>query len=48
MITVTQGVHVTSACGACGGVLVRDLGEFVDRGRLRWGIEGRCRTCSDA
>ncbi|CAL2056017.1 MULTISPECIES: hypothetical protein [Streptomyces] len=48
MITATQGVHVTSDCGACGGVLVRDLGQFVDRGLLRWGVEGRCPTCSDA
>ncbi len=48
MITATQGAKVTSACVACGGVLVRDLGQFVDRGRLRWGIEGRCRDCPNA
>ncbi|WP_346017268.1 MULTISPECIES: hypothetical protein [unclassified Streptomyces] len=48
MITATQGVQVTSACGVCGGVLVRDLGRFIDRGLLRWGAEGRCRGCSDA
>ncbi|MFC7308162.1 hypothetical protein ACFQVC_28555 [Streptomyces monticola] len=48
MITATQGVKVTSTCVACGGVLVRDLGQFVDRGQLRWGIEGRCQACPDA
>ncbi|MCF3131676.1 hypothetical protein [Streptomyces olivochromogenes] len=48
MITVTQGVKVTSTCVACGGVLVRDLGQFVDRGQLRWGIEGRCQACPNA
>ena len=45
MLTATQGVKVTSTCVACGGVLVRDLGQFVDRGQLRWGIEGRCQVC---
>ncbi|MER5942841.1 hypothetical protein ABT121_36750 [Streptomyces sp. NPDC001928] len=48
MITATQGVKVTSTCAACGGVLVRDLGQFVDRGQLRWGIEGRCQACPNA
>jgi hypothetical protein len=45
MITATQGVKVTSTCVACGGALVRDLGQFIDRGQLRWGIEGRCQAC---
>lgn len=45
MITATQGVKVTSTCVACGGVLVRDLGQFIDRRQLRWGIEGRCQAC---
>ncbi|MFI9830800.1 hypothetical protein ACIHIX_24290 [Streptomyces sp. NPDC051913] len=48
MITVTQGVKDTSTCVACGGVLVRDLGQFVDRGQLRWGTEGRCQACPNA
>ncbi|MGN5376574.1 hypothetical protein ACQ4WX_00350 [Streptomyces lasalocidi] len=48
MITATQGVKVTSTCVACGGVLVRDVGQFIDRGQLRWGIEGRCQACPDA
>ncbi|MEU9153535.1 hypothetical protein AB0D59_23950 [Streptomyces sp. NPDC048417] len=48
MIITTQGVKVTSTCVACGGVLVRDLGQFIDRGQLRWGIEGRCLACPDA
>ncbi|MEU8971183.1 hypothetical protein AB0D11_18195 [Streptomyces monashensis] len=48
MITAAQGVKVTSTCAACGGVLVRDVGQFIDRGQLRWGIEGRCQACPDA
>ncbi|GHB51547.1 hypothetical protein GCM10010377_48240 [Streptomyces viridiviolaceus] len=48
MITATQGVKVTSTCATCDGVLVRDVGQFIDRGRLSWGVEGRCRLCSDA
>ncbi|MGV9455060.1 hypothetical protein [Streptomyces sp. NPDC003635] len=47
MITVAQGVEVTSTCAQCGGVLVRDVGQFTERGLLRWGVEGRCRTCQD-
>jgi hypothetical protein len=30
---------------ACGGVLILDTGEFIDRGRLWWGTEGTCQTC---
>jgi hypothetical protein len=48
VITATQGVRLTSECGHCGGELVRDVGQFVDRGRLRWGVEGRCRDCTSA
>ncbi|MFF9490211.1 hypothetical protein [Streptomyces sp. NPDC014676] len=48
MITVTQGVKVTSKCVACAGVLVRDVGQFIDRRQLRWGIEGRCQDCPNA
>jgi hypothetical protein len=48
MITATQGVKVTSTCAACGGVLVRDVGQFIDRGQLRWGVEGRCQACLNA
>ncbi|MEU9035375.1 hypothetical protein AB0D45_10835 [Streptomyces sp. NPDC048352] len=47
MITATQGVEITSSCPACGGVLVRDVGQFIERGQLRWGIEGRCQACSN-
>lgn len=47
MITVTQGVDVTSSCASCGGVLVREVGQFIDRGQLRWGVEGRCLACQD-
>ncbi|MEU6878873.1 hypothetical protein [Streptomyces sp. NPDC046712] len=48
MVTATQGVKVTSPCAACGGVLVRDVGQFIDRGQLRWGVEGRCHGCPNA
>ncbi|MGQ4484253.1 hypothetical protein ACN6LM_002581 [Streptomyces sp. SAS_281] len=44
---ITQGVQVTSRCAACGGVLVRDVGQFTERGQLRWGIEGRCQKCPE-
>ncbi|MEU8438738.1 hypothetical protein AB0F18_38835 [Streptomyces sp. NPDC029216] len=47
MITATQGVEITSSCPACGGVLVRDVGQFIERGQLRWGIEGRCHACAN-
>lgn len=47
MITATQGATITAACAVCGGVLVRDVRQFVDGGQLRWGVEGHCGTCSD-
>ncbi|MGW6157379.1 hypothetical protein ACWFRM_30250 [Streptomyces sp. NPDC055144] len=48
MITATQGVKLTSLCASCGGELVRDVGQFIDRGRLWWGVEGQCLACPDA
>jgi hypothetical protein len=45
MITATQGAKVTSPCVTCGGVLVRDVGQFIDRGQLRWSLEGQCQAC---
>lgn len=48
MITATQGVKVAALCAICGGVLVRDLGQFIDGGQLRWGVEGRCQVCRNA
>ncbi|MFI1395858.1 hypothetical protein [Streptomyces sp. NPDC020681] len=48
MITATQGVKITSPCATCGGVLVRDVGQFIDRGQLRWSVEGRCQACPNA
>ncbi|MET9514515.1 hypothetical protein [Streptomyces sp. NPDC002994] len=48
MITATQGVKLTSQCTSCGGVLVRDVGQFIDRGQLHWGVEGQCQACPDA
>ncbi|KAA0932459.1 hypothetical protein FGF04_26200 [Streptomyces apricus] len=29
-------------------MLVCDVGQFIEQGRLRWGVEGRCRDCPDA
>ncbi|MEU6863445.1 hypothetical protein ABZ924_09260 [Streptomyces sp. NPDC046876] len=43
---ITQGVAIATRCDACGGVLERDIGQFVDRGRLWWGIEAGCRACA--
>ncbi|MFD8726157.1 hypothetical protein ACFV2H_51705 [Streptomyces sp. NPDC059629] len=42
---ITQGVKITTLCEACGGTLIRDTGQFIDRGRLWWGTEGTCQTC---
>ncbi|WP_244809753.1 MULTISPECIES: hypothetical protein [Streptomyces] len=42
---ITQGVEITSSCSECGGLLVRDVGQFIVGGRLCWGIEGSCRAC---
>ncbi|MFB7382550.1 hypothetical protein ACFC6U_40285 [Kitasatospora purpeofusca] len=39
---------VTTRCDSCGGVLVRDIGQFIDGGQLWWGTEGNCRTCPTA
>ncbi|MFI9772594.1 hypothetical protein ACIHJG_38000 [Streptomyces sp. NPDC052415] len=48
MITTTQGVKIFSPCVVCGGVLARDVGQFIDRGHLRWSVEGQCQACPDA
>ncbi|MEU2619661.1 hypothetical protein ABZ642_16250 [Streptomyces sp. NPDC007157] len=48
MITATQGAEVTSPCVTCGGALVRDVGQFIDRGQLRWSTEGQCPACPNA
>jgi hypothetical protein len=45
---ITQGVKITTRCNDCGGVLTRDIGQFIERGQVRWGTEGRCRTCPNA
>ncbi|MEU5798187.1 hypothetical protein ABZ800_32395 [Streptomyces sp. NPDC047813] len=47
VITATRSAEVASGCGACGGVPVRDPGQFVERGLLRRGVEGRCRSCPE-
>jgi hypothetical protein len=48
LLTATQGVRLTSQCDSCGGELVRDVGQFIDRGRLWWGVEGQCHGCPNA
>ncbi len=48
MITAAQGATLTSQCESCGGELARDVGQFVDQGRLRWRVEGQCRGCPNA
>ncbi len=40
-----QGVKIRTRCEACGGVLILDTGQFIERGRLRWGTEGNCQSC---
>ncbi len=42
---ITQGVQVTARCEDCGGVLLLDIGQYIDRGHVRWGAEGACETC---
>ena len=42
---ITQGVKITKRCETCGGVLIRDVGQFIDRDQLWWGIEGTCLSC---
>lgn len=42
---ITQGVQVAGRCTACGGTTICDVGQFFDRGMLRWGTEGRCADC---
>ncbi|MEV7862786.1 hypothetical protein AB0O86_29160 [Streptomyces hirsutus] len=44
---ITQGTQVAGRCDQRGGVLTRDVGQFIERGRLRWGSEGRCEDCRD-
>ncbi|MER5382010.1 hypothetical protein ABT040_17275 [Streptomyces sp. NPDC002688] len=48
MITATQGVTLTSRCEHCGGELVSDVGQFIERGELWWGVEGQCQACPNA
>ncbi|MFD4829800.1 hypothetical protein ACFWPV_08060 [Streptomyces uncialis] len=45
---ITQGVRTTAPCEACGGILIRDTGQFLDQGTLWWGTEGTCRSCPAA
>jgi ribosomal protein L7/L12 len=45
---ITQGVKIATRCDACGGVLTRDIGQFIDRGCLWWGTEGACQSCTVA
>ncbi|SEO88718.1 hypothetical protein [Actinacidiphila rubida] len=45
---ITQGVKITTRCHDCGGELTRDVGQFTERGQVRWGIEGQCQNCPNA
>ncbi|WP_254047292.1 hypothetical protein [Streptomyces aureus] len=45
---ITQGVKIATRCDACGGVLIRGMGQFIDRGLLCWGTEGVCTSCTVA
>lgn len=45
---ITQGATVTSSCEDCGGVLTSDTGQYIERGRLWWGTEARCASCSNS
>jgi ribosomal protein L7/L12 len=45
---ITQSVKITTRCEACGGVLIRDIGQFIQQGRLWWGTEGTCQACPAA
>lgn len=44
-LVITQGVRITGRCSVCGGVTTCDVGQFFDRGMLRWGTEGCCADC---
>lgn len=44
---IIQGVKVAARCEDCGGVLIRDVGQYLDREQLWWGTEGACETCSN-
>ncbi|MFI8007872.1 hypothetical protein [Streptomyces sp. NPDC086010] len=41
-------MKVTTRCDDCGGVLIRDIGQFIDGGQVWWGTEGRCQACPTA
>lgn len=42
---ITQGVKVTARCDDCGGVLIVDVGQYIDHGQVWWGSEGACAVC---
>ncbi|MEV8094482.1 hypothetical protein [Kitasatospora sp. NPDC085879] len=41
-----QAVRRTAECGACGGVVLREIGQVVRSGRLGWGVDTDCGGCS--
>lgn len=43
---IAQGVVTTTRCDDCGGVLLCDTGQFIQRGRLHWGTEAACQSCT--
>ncbi len=45
---IAQGVKTTARCNECGGVLIRDIGQHIEQGRLWWGIDDSCTACPNA
>ncbi|WP_446039534.1 hypothetical protein [Streptomyces sp. SID1121] len=41
----SQGASVTAPCGACGGVLTRNVGQRIDQDEVRWETETTCTGC---
>ncbi|MFJ2648755.1 hypothetical protein ACIO1C_18725 [Streptomyces sp. NPDC087420] len=41
----SQGASVTGECGACGGVLTRNVGQHIDQDEVRWETETTCAGC---
>ncbi|MEV4355969.1 hypothetical protein [Nonomuraea sp. NPDC049625] len=42
-----QTAKIESRCDGCGGTLVRQVNQFIDRGQLWWDAEASCTSCGD-
>ncbi|MBE1585975.1 hypothetical protein ACFPOI_45265 [Nonomuraea angiospora] len=40
-----QTAKIESRCDGCGGILVRQVNQFIDRGQLWWDAEASCASC---